>query len=84
MGNCCLEFIFYEELKINETITDVVKNYNDAVCGHSKWIDFNGWFEKKLGIQGLYKSMWMYILGEDYIVSSSGKTTANYKMFTFE
>lgn len=60
-------------------VSDVVSNYNDTIFNHSKWIDLNGLFAKTLGIKGLYKSMGMYILEDDYIVSSSGKTTTNYE-----
>ena len=44
-------------------------------------IDLNGYMAKKLGMQGFYGYMGMYVTDDDYIVSASDYTTTDYEYY---
>ena len=61
------------------SVSDVVAGYNTDIYKQHSWIDLNGAMARGLNIKGLYKDMGLYILGDNYIASSSAQTSTDYE-----
>lgn len=69
-----------QPLKASEKISAIKSNYSDSLWGKASWLNLNGWMARKLGMQGYYSNLGIYVAYDDYILSASSKTATDYEV----
>ena len=61
------------------TMDNIESEFADSFWQKQSFINLNGAMAKRLGMQGFYSSMGMYITDDQYIVSASEWTATDYE-----
>ncbi len=61
------------------TVSDARDAFQKNLYMQDAWINLNGGMARNLNIRGLYKNLWMYILGDGYVVSGAAETSTDYE-----